>query len=157
MPLKFQSSRRGSRQGEGKVSGLALPPRCEGDFTLLAMPCHSATPWRSLGPVDILSRLLDVRLIREAPATLTHSARPAAAAAALTGDAADNDGGRGLVFSGRSREGTPGISVHVSFRFDFLQALNEVSLTLNRLFTGTVWLPGQQCHRSVTFSLGGRA
>lgn len=145
MPLKFQSSRRGSRQGEGKVSGLALPPRCEGDFTLLAMPCHSATPWRSLGPVDILSRLLDVRLIREAPATLTHS------------DAADNDGGRVLVFSGRSREGTPGISVHVSFRFDFLQALNEVSLTLNRLFTGTVWLPGQQCHRSVTFSLGGRA
>lgn len=44
--------------------------------------------------------------------TLTHSARPAVAA--LTGDVADTDGGRGLVFTGRTRREAPGISVHVS-------------------------------------------
>lgn len=95
------SSSRGSRQGEGKVSGLALPPCCEGDFTLWAMRCHSASPRRSLGP----RRELDVRLIREAPATLTRSTRPAAAAQMLTGDVADTDGAAAVGFSrGKVRE-----------------------------------------------------
>lgn len=107
-----ESSSCSSRQGEGKVSGLALPPCCEGNFTLWAMRCHSATPRRSLGPVDNLRRLADVRLIREAPATLTRSARPGAVT--LTGDVADTDGGRGFGFL--SWRGAPGFSFPASLK-----------------------------------------
>lgn len=35
--------------------------------------------------------------------------------------------------------------------FNFLPVLNKVSLTFNRLFTETVWLPGQQCHQCDLF------
>lgn len=148
------SSSRGSRQGEGKVSGLALPPCCEGDFTLWAMRCHSGSPRRSLGP----RRELDVRLIREAPATLTRSTRPAAAAQMLTGDVADTDGAAAVGFSrGKSRREAPGISVHDPFGLNFIRASNKVSLAFNRLFAGALWLTGERCHHSVTFSLGGRA